>query len=112
MSNIWTTPAEGIALNDTLLGFAVEGKDGTIGKVDHVNYAGTCITVASGGLLKKTKHVVPARAIQEVDLDTQTLHVALTNDEVSGSPEYDDHIGIDENSESLVEEYYGPILNR
>jgi hypothetical protein len=112
MADIWTTQAGGISLSDELVGCTVEGKDGTIGKIDHVNYAGTCITVATGGLLKKTKHVIPARAIEDVDLDTQTLQVALTTDEVSGSPEYDQHVGIDENCESLVEEYYGPILNR
>jgi hypothetical protein len=112
MSNIWTSQTEGIALTDELIGFTVEGRDGTIGKVDHVNYAGTCLTVATGGLLKKTKHVIPARAIEEIDLDSQTMQVALTTDEVSGSPEYDQHVGIDEACESLVEEYYGPILNR
>jgi hypothetical protein len=112
MSDIWTTQSEGIALNDDLIGFAVEGKDGTIGKIDHVNYSGTCVTVATGGLLKKTKHVIPARAIEEVDLDTQTLQVALTTDEVTGSPEYDQHVGIDENCEAAVEKYYGGILDR
>ena len=112
MSNIWTTRMEGVALNDNLVGFSVEGKDGTIGKVDHVNYAGTCITVATGGLLKKTKHLIPAQAVEEVDLDTRTLQVALTSDQVSGSPEYDPRLGIDENCEAQVEEYYGGILNR
>jgi hypothetical protein len=112
MADIWTTQAEGIALSDELVGFTVEGTDGTIGKIDHVNYAGTCITVATGGLLKKTKHVIPARAVSELDLDTETLQVALTSDEVSGSPEYDQHVGIDENCEAAVEKYYGGILSR
>jgi hypothetical protein len=111
-SNIWTAQTEGIALNEDLVDYSVEGKDGTIGKVDHVNYAGTCITVTTGGLLKKTKHVIPARAIQEINLDEQSVHVALTTDEVSASPEYDEQLGIDENCEAKVEEYYGGILSR
>jgi hypothetical protein len=112
MRDIWTTQAEGATLTDDLVGFAVEGRDSTIGKVIHVNYAGTCVTVATGGLFKKAKHVIPARAIQEIDLDTQTIRVSLTTKEVADSPDYDDHVGVDENCEAQVEEYYTNILDR
>ena len=54
----------------------------------------------------------PARAIQEINLDEQSVHVGLTTDEVSASPEYDEQLGVDENCEAKVEEYYGGILSR
>jgi stress response protein YsnF len=40
------------------------------------------------------------------------VQVDLTKDDVAGSPEYDERLGIDENCEAKVEEYYGGILSR
>jgi stress response protein YsnF len=83
MSSIWSTQSEGMTLDDV-----------------------------ATGLLKKTKHVIPARAVREIDLDTETVQVDLTKDDVADSPEYDERLGIDENCEAKVEEYLGGILNR
>jgi hypothetical protein len=109
MQSVWTNQVEGVELNDGLMGFTVEGRDGKIGKVDHVNYTGTCITVASG-LIRKQSNVVPAAALEEIDLDTETVYVRLNADQVHDSPDYDPTEGIDEACEAKVEEYYSRIL--
>ena len=108
--DVWTT-REGVAkLGDELVGFAVEGRDGSIGKVDHVNYAGTCVIVSTGRLRAK-KYVVPAWTVERVDADGKTVTVDLTKDEVDGSPEYDDHAGFDDACESSVEAYYEDLVS-
>ena len=112
MANVWTTDVEGVRLGDNLEGFTIEGRDGKVGKVDHVNYAGTCLTAALGGLLKKERHVIPAGAVKEIDFDTETVYVTVTRDEVGASPNYDPHSGVDENCEAKVEEYYTQLLAR
>jgi hypothetical protein len=104
------TDRVGVAIDDNLIGFAVVGRDGKVGRVTHVNYAGTCLTVSMGGLLKKTHHVVPAFAIDAIDLDTKTVDVALTRPQVERAPEYDEHVGLDEGCEERMEQYYAALL--
>ena len=99
-----------LALNDDVVGFAVEGRDGKIGKIEYVNYTGSHATVACGRLVKKTKHVFPARAVEAIDSDSKTVRIALTNEQVGESPAYDPHTGIDETCEARVAEYYAEVL--
>lgn len=109
MTDLWTSANQDVRLGDELVGFTVEGRDGTIGKIDHVNFTGTCISVAVGMLKKKT-HVIPAAAVDAVDLDSETVVVRLTKDEVTGGPELDPHLGVDEACEARIQEYYGELL--
>ncbi len=109
--DIWTS-REGVAsLADEMVGFQVEGRDGSIGKIDHVSYGGTCLIVATGRILGH-KYVVPASQIQEVDLDTETVIVDLTKDEIEASPEYDSSAGFDDDCEAKVGEYYTGLASR
>ena len=112
MQDVWTSRVEGVAVDESLAGFRVVGRDDTIGKVDRVNYTGTCLSVATGGLLKKTRHLIPAAAIESIDLDSEIIDVALTTDQVAGAPEYDEVEGIDENCEARIEQYYADLLAR
>ena len=61
-----------------------------IGKIDHVNYTGTCLSIETGGLLKKARHLIPATAIRSIDLDDETIDVTMTAEEVEQAPVYDD----------------------
>lgn len=110
MQDVWTSRVEGVAVDESLAGFRVVGRDDTIGKVDRVNYTGTCLAVLTGGLLSKTRRLVPAASIEAIDLDSEIIQVALTTEQVAGAPEYDDHIGIDEDCEARIEEYYADLL--
>jgi hypothetical protein len=95
-----------VGIDSKLEGFRVVHGGDHIGKVDHVNYTGTCVSVQTGGLLKKTRRLIPSSAIRSIDLDSETIDVALTADEVGEAPEFDDHLGIDDECETRVAAYY------
>lgn len=112
MEDVSTDRREGVTIDNSLVGFTLTSRDGKLGTVTNVNYAGTCLTVATGGLLKKTHHLVPAAAIEAIDLDTKTIDVALTRPQVANAPEYDEHVGVDEDCEARMEQYYAALLRR
>jgi hypothetical protein len=109
--DVWTS-REGVgALSDEVKGYDVEGRDGSVGKVDHVSYTGSCVIVSTGRILGK-KFVIPASTIERVDHDSKTILVDLTQEEIEGSPEYDDQIGFDEDCERRVGAYYREVPTR
>jgi hypothetical protein len=104
---------QGVAVDDTLVGFTATNGGDDIGKVDHVNYTGTCLSIETGGLLSKMRHLIPATAIRSIDLDDETISVTMTAEEVEGAPVYTDaEHGIDDETESLVEQYYESLPPR
>ncbi len=105
MSDVWTARPGVAPINDDLVGFDVQGRDGAIGRVDHVNYSGSCVVVAIGRFRGK-KHVVPAWAIEAIDAEGKTVRVDLDREAVEGSPEYDDILGLDDDCETRVGAYY------
>ena len=61
-------------------------------------------------LLHKANHLVPAQAVTEVDLDTATVYLAVTGEDVTGGPEEDLHTGVDEECVERAEAYYADRL--
>jgi hypothetical protein len=108
-SQLWTARSGVEPLSDELTGLKVEGRDGTIGKVQRVNYEGTCLIVSTGRLLGKT-YVIPAWAVERI-APGDHVAVDLTKDEVEGSPEYDDHTGFDDDCETRVGAYYEDLMS-
>jgi hypothetical protein len=104
-----TTSDEPTGIDDELVGFRVEGTDGTIGKVEHVTYNKHCIVVRTGPPLFRETHAVVARAVERVEPSRKRILVALSQEDVKGAPEYDD-LGSDEEDEIRLEAYYRPIL--
>ena len=113
MQEARTSSGQGVAVNDTLVGFTVVSGGDDIGKIDHVNYTGTCLSIETGPLHKKTRHLIPPTAIRSIDLDDETIHVTMTADEVEQAPASgDDEHGIDDETEALVEQYYKSLPPR
>lgn len=109
--DVWTS-REGVAtLGDEMVGFTVEGRDGSIGKVDHVSFGGRCFVVSTGRILGH-KYVIPASSVAQIDLDTETVVVDLTKDEVESSPEYDESTGLDDDCEARVGSHYRDLATR
>jgi hypothetical protein len=102
-------PREGVMLGDELVGYDVEGRDGKIGKVDHVAYEKTCLIVSTSRLFGK-QYVIPATAVERVETDKQTVFVDLAKEEVENSPAYDDGVGFDEDCEAATGAYYAEVL--
>jgi hypothetical protein len=106
----WTKRSNLAKLADELVGYRVEGRNGKIGTVEHVTYDKSCVVVRTGPRLFGSSHVVPALAVQSINAGKKLVFLDLIEDEVKGAPEYDSHFGLDEDSQSRMESYYGPIL--
>jgi hypothetical protein len=94
--------------NVDLTGFKVEARDGSIGKVDEAMYeaGGSFIVVDTGPWIFGKKVLLPAGVIKDVDLDTETLFVDLTKDQIKNAPEFDEKTYHDDSYRTQVGSYY------
>jgi hypothetical protein len=95
--------------NLDLTGFSVEATDGGIGKVDEATYetSRSYIVVDTGPWIFGKKVLLPAAVVERVDLDSQTVFVNRTKDEIKNAPEFDEATFRDEAYRSQVGDYYG-----
>ncbi|WP_327287201.1 PRC-barrel domain-containing protein [Streptomyces sp. NBC_01198] len=103
-------PAAGYNPGTDLAGFRVEATDGSIGKVDkHSVEVDSSYLVVDVGVWIFGKHVLlPAATISSIDLDRQTVFIALTKDEIKDAPEFDkDKHLTDPEHRAQTEHYYG-----
>ena len=98
-----------------LTDFKVEARDGSIGKVDEATTeaSGSFIVVDTGPWIFGKKVMLPAGVVRDVDLDTETVFVNRTKDQIKNAPEYDeDKVRGDESYRdsyrSDLGSYYGP----
>ncbi len=110
-TDVWTARAGVEKLTDEMVGFEVEGRNGTIGKVEHVSFAGTCIIVSTSRFFGR-KHVIPAGSVERVDTENRKIVVDLATEDVENSPEYDDTQGFDDDCEERSGEYYGSLRGK
>jgi hypothetical protein len=87
---IWSFTAAAPTVD--LTGFKVEAKDGSIGKVDEatIETGSSYIVVDTGPWIFGKKVMLPAGVIRDVELDTETVFVDLTKDEIKSAPEFDE----------------------
>ena len=101
-TNIWTYSREYVTEPLAVDGFKVEATDGDIGKVDEATYE-----TGSGYLVV----VLPAGAIERIDLDNEKIQVRLTKDQIKSSPELDESTDFrTDEYRSEVGSYYDPYL--
>ncbi len=110
--NMWTYSIEQPDTMD-VEGFKVEATDGDIGKVDEATYevGSSFIVVDTGPWIFGRKVVLPAAAIERIDLDNERIQVRLTKDQIKNSPE----LGVDDDYRSetyreRVGTYYDPYV--
>lgn len=89
-------------LGDDLAGFAVEAGDGRVGKVDRVNYEGTCLVVTTRRWPFSRRHLVRASAVVSVDHEARVVYVRTKKRDILSGPEYDDSFGVDDQREREV----------
>jgi hypothetical protein len=91
-----------------LAGFAVEARDGGIGKVDEATYdaSRSYIVVDTGPWIFGKKVLLPAGTVERVDLDSQTVFVDRKKDEIKNAPEFDEASYRDDAYRSRVGGYY------
>jgi hypothetical protein len=105
----FTIATPGIDLSSVdLAGFKVEARDGSIGKVDEATHeaGGSFIVVDTGPWIFGKKVMLPAGVIRDVDLDTETIFVDLTKDEIKNAPEFDEKTYRDQSYRNELGEYY------
>jgi hypothetical protein len=109
---MWTfsiaTPGIDLSRVD-LTGFKVEARDGGIGKVDEAMHepGGSFVVVDTGPWIFGKKVMLPAGVIRDIDLDTETIFVDLTKDEIKNAPEFDEKTYRVQSYRNEVGEYYG-----
>jgi hypothetical protein len=100
--------------NLDLTGFSVEATDGGIGKVDEATYetSRSYIVVDTGPWIFGKKVLLPAGVVQRVDLDSETVFVNRTKDEIKNAPEFDEMNYRDDAYRSQVSDYYSGTSGR
>ena len=111
-TDLWTyavVSATDLTATD-LTGFSVEALDGKIGKVDEAtnDVTGSYIVVDTGPWIFGTKVLLPAGVIRDVDLDTETVYVNRTKEQIKNAPEFDVDTYRDDTYRSQLGSYYGP----
>jgi len=110
---IWTFRDTTLS-QQNLSGLKVEALDGSIGKVDEASndVSGSFIVVDTGPWIFGKKVLLPAGVVSRVDLDTETVFVNRTKDQIKNAPEYDEDKNQDvsyrERYRGDVGSYYGP----
>jgi len=107
---LWTYRTE-VQKPTDLDGFQVEATDGSIGKIDEATYdvGSSYIVVDTGPWIFGRKVMIPASAIQKVDLDNRKVLVRLTKEQIKGSPEFDEKDYRSTDYRDRVGTYYGPM---
>lgn len=96
-------------------GFEVEARDGSIGKIDELTdeVERSAVVVDTGPWIFGRKVVVPAGAIERIDLNQKKVRVALTKDQIKNSPEFDpDHGWRDDEYRTRLDAYYDESMRR
>jgi hypothetical protein len=107
VAEIWTLSV-GAAPTVDLSGFKVEALDGSIGKVDEATYeaGGSFIVVDTGPWIFGKKVMLPAGVIRDIDLDTETVFVNRTKDQIKNAPEFDEKLYRDQSYRNKLGSYY------
>jgi hypothetical protein len=106
--DLWTHTDDTLGDID-LYGFSVEARDGSVGKVDDARYdAGmSYVVVDSGPWIFGRTVMLPAGVVDRIDLENETVFVALTKDEVKHAPTFDVHAGLSDDERMRLGAYYG-----
>jgi hypothetical protein len=108
-SNLWAYTDTSISQRN-LSGFSVEALDGGIGKVDDATDDAdhSFIVVDTGPWIFGKKVMLPAGVVRDVDLDTETVFVNRTKDQIKDAPEFDEDRYRDSAYRDELGGYYGP----
>lgn len=87
---IWTYRDATISQRN-LAGLSVEATDGSIGKVDEAtnDVGASFIVVDTGPWIFGKKVMLPAGVVRDVDMDTETVFVNRTKEQIKNAPEFD-----------------------
>ena len=107
VAEIWTLNVA-TGANVDLSGFKVEALDGSIGKVDEATYeaGGSFVVVDTGPWIFGKKVMLPGGVIRDIELDTETVFVNRTKDQIKNAPEFDPQRYRDQDYRNKLAGYY------
>jgi hypothetical protein len=110
MTEIWAYRIDIEIPAADLIGFDVEANDGHIGKIDEASdeVGGAHVVVDTGFWIFGKKRVIPARAIKQINAETETVYIDLSKDEVKGAPDHHSEWSEPE-QRSSYDSYYDPF---
>ncbi|MEX1020319.1 MAG: PRC-barrel domain-containing protein [Litorilinea sp.] len=96
---------------DKLNGFSILAQDGEIGGVsdvfiDDANWEIRYLLVDTGTWLPGRAVLIAPQWIEQLNLDDSTVKVAMTQEQIENSPEYDPAGGVDRDYEGALYNYY------
>jgi hypothetical protein len=106
---IWAFRDQSYGSTD-LTGFKVDAVDGEVGKIDTAtnDVGSSYIVVDTGGWFFGKKVTLPAGVISNVDIDTETVSVNRTKEQIKNSPQVDpDDAAGDDAYRNKLGSYYG-----
>lgn len=108
-ADMWTYRAPRLVKEMDLRGFSVEALDGGIGKIDEATYevGGSFVVVDTGPWIFGKKVMLPAGVLRDVDLDSQTVFVNRTKDQIKNAPQYDESRFSESDYRTDLSRYYG-----
>jgi hypothetical protein len=68
--------------------------------------SGSFVVIDTGPWIFGKKVMLPAGVIRDIDLDTETVFVDLTKDEIKNAPEFDEKTHRDPSYRNELGEYY------
>jgi len=110
--DIWTFRTEPSPQAADLVGFSVEATDGGIGKIDEgtEETGRSHLIVDTGPWIFGKKVMLPAGVVERVDLDTETVFVNRSKDEIKSAPEFVPETSReDEDYRNRLGGYYGGL---
>jgi hypothetical protein len=104
--DVWTISTSPAWRAPDLQGYSVEATDGSIGKVDEASDQPgfSHLIVDTGPWIFGKKIMLPARVVERVDLDTETVYVNRSKDEIKNAPEFD--ADLDDHYRERLGSYY------
>ncbi|MDZ5661272.1 PRC-barrel domain-containing protein [Nocardioides sp. S-58] len=104
---VWSYRDSEWAEDHDLVGYDVEGEDGSLGKVDQAtaDTDGAWLVVDTGFWIFGKKRVIPAGTVVGMDHEGQRIIVNVSKDQVKEAPDYDEDTW-DQQARGLHAEHY------
>ncbi|WP_353945225.1 PRC-barrel domain containing protein [Streptomyces sp. HUAS MG91] len=93
-----------------LVGYTVEARDGSVGRVDAVSeeVGPEHVVVDTRDVLLSKKVLLPMAAVTRIDEKAQRLHVGHDAEKIKGAPRFDRDMRVtDPGFRALIDEHYG-----
>ena len=113
-AELWTFRKDVVPTHE-IVGYEVEARDGKIGKIDEMTdeVGRAAVVVDTGPWILGRKVVIPAGAIERIDLNEKKVDVSMTKDQIKNSPEFDHERGWrDDEYRTRLDAYYGEGIRR